>query len=338
MNNITDLKSRTLFAHNGDVQLCVELYGEAVAASTATSAKTQPIILCVHGWPELAYSWRHQVAHFVDQGYTVATMDVRGYGRSSKPDAIDGYTLASLAQDVACVAECISDEPVILFGHDWGAPICYATALRYPSRVSAVAGLSVPFSSYGETSFLDVLNHIYAERFFYILYFQKATLVESEVEADMSTALRKIYFALSGDAPENEWLKQKPKDANLLDDMVLPEKFPDWMSDADFEVYVDAFNKGGFSGPIARYRAISLDEALNVEYRDKKLAQPTCFIAGSKDSVRSFVPGIDGFADPGAGCEDFRGITIIDGMGHWIQQEAPAETNRALESFLSSLK
>ena len=338
MSKLIDLKSKTLYANNGDVQLFVELYGEAVAASAASPLVTRPTILCVHGWPELAYSWRHQVAHFVDQGYTVATMDVRGYGRSSKPDAIDRYTLASLAQDVACVAECISDEPVILFGHDWGAPICYATALRHPSQVCAVAGLSVPFSSYGETSMLDLFNLIYAERFFYILYFQQAALVESEVEADMSTALRKIYFALSGDAPQNEWLKQKPKDAGLLDEMILPEKFPDWMSDEDFKVYVDAFSEGGFSGPIARYRAVSLDEALNVEYRDKKLAQPIYFIAGSKDAVRNYVPGIDGFADPGAGCEDFRGVTIIDGMGHWIQQEAPVETNRALESFLSSIK
>jgi pimeloyl-ACP methyl ester carboxylesterase len=324
-----DQKSRTLYAHNGDVQLHVEIYGEADT--------TKPVILCVHGWPELAYSWRHQIAYFINQGYAVATMDVRGYGQSSKPEDVEGYTLASLAGDVASVAKSISDEPVILFGHDWGAPICYATALRYPSQIRAVAGLSVPFTPYSEVALLDVLNTIYSDQFFYILYFQKAMLVESEVEADMASALRKIYFALSGDAPHNEWLKKKPKDAGLLDDLVIPDKFPDWMTETDLDIYVDAFNKGGFTGPISRYRALSFDEKLNMPLRQQKITQPGCFIAGSKDAVRNYVPGVDGFANAGVGFEDFRGATIIDGMGHWIQQEAPIETNKALENFLSSL-
>ena len=320
---------RKMSVRNGEVELAVEIVGEA--------NDSRPVILCVHGWPELAYSWRHQVAYFVSLGYTVATMDVRGYGQSSKPTAIEGYTLASLAEDVAAVATAISSEPVVLFGHDWGAPICYATALRHPERICAVAGLSVPFTPYSETSLLDVLASIYAEQFFYILYFQEPGLVEAEVEADMSVALRKIYYALSGDAPQNEWLKKKPKTAGLLDELTLPAEFPGWMADADFDVYVDAFSRGGFAGPIARYRALSLDETLNAPLHQQKIKQPACFIAGSKDAVRSYIPGVDGFASAAAGCTDFRGSTIIEGMGHWIQQEAPVQTNAALKTFLERL-
>ena len=318
---------------NGEVNIHVDIYGEAAKGATSQS----PVILCVHGWPELSHSWRHQVAFFVNLGYTVATMDVRGYGNSSKPESIDGYTLESLALDVASVAAAVSDKPVVLFGHDWGAPICYATTLRHPELICGVAGLSVPFTPYSDVALLDVLSTIYAEQFFYILYFQQARLVESEVEIDMSTALRKIYFALSGDAPDNEWLKKKPVNAGLLDDMTLPNKFPDWMTEDDFEIYVDAFTEGGFTGPISRYRAMSLDETLNAAYRGMTIAQPACFIAGTKDAVRDYVPGVDGYSDPGAGFDDFRGATLVEGKGHWIQQEAPAATNAALKSFMDSL-
>ena len=326
-------RDRALRVRNGVVDIHVDIYGE----SPEGGANSRPVILCVHGWPELSHSWRHQVAFFVNLGYTVATMDVRGYGNSAKPEAIDGYSLESLAGDVASVAKEVSDDPVVLFGHDWGAPICYATALRHPNQIQAVAGLSVPFTPYGDVALLDVLNTIYAEQFFYILYFQKVGLVEAEVEADMSTALKKIYFALSGDAPHNEWLKKKPVDAGLLDELTVPEVFPAWMSDADFEIYVEAFTQGGFSGPISRYRAMSLDETLNMAFRGKKIKQPACFIAGSKDAVRSYVPGVDGFANPEVGFDDFRGATLIEGKGHWIQQEAPAATNAALKAFMDSL-
>ena len=153
----------------------------------------------------------------------------------------------------------------------------------------------------------------------------------------MFTALQKIYFALSGDAPHNDWLKKKPANAGLLDNMTLPDKIPDWMAEEDFNIYVDAFTQGGFTGPVSRYRAMSLDETLNIDYRGKTIAQPACFIAGTKDAVRNYVPGVDGYADPGVGFEDFRGATLIEGKGHWIQQEAPAATNAALKSFMDSL-
>ena len=326
-------KGRSFTVNNQGVGIHVDVYGEP----TNGEVSSLPSILCVHGWPEQSYSWRHQVKCFVELGYTVATMDVRGYGKSDKPVDIEGYTLASLSQDVACVAEAISRDPVVLFGHDWGAPICYATALRHPGQIRAVAGLSVPFSPYGEVALIDVLKSIYAEQFFYILYFQNAELVEAEVEADMSTALRKIYYALCGDAPENEWLKKKPADAGLLDDLVVPDSFPEWMTDDDFDVYVNAFTEGGFSGPIARYRAVKFDEDLNVSFHHQLIKQPACFIAGSRDAVRNYIPGVDGFADPSTGFDDYRGTTIIEGKGHWIQQEAPEATNTALKAFMGSL-
>ena len=218
---------------NGDVRLRVALAGDG------------PLILCVHGWPELWYSWRHQLEHFAAAGYRVAAMDVRGYGGSSRPEAIAAYTLRELCGDVAAVIEALSDQPAILFGHDWGAPIVYTTALLHADRVRAVAGLSVPFRPAGERSFLDIARELYPDRFFYQLYFQKEGAVEAEMAADWAGGLRRIYYAASGDAPADAFLIDKPADAGLLDGLVDPQPFPHWMSAADLDVFVRAFRAGG---------------------------------------------------------------------------------------------
>jgi pimeloyl-ACP methyl ester carboxylesterase len=313
--------------HRGDIALNVAVQGEG------------PLILCVHGWPELWYSWRHQMAHFAARGYRVAAMDVRGYGGSSKPHAIAAYTMREIAADVAAVIDALAgaEGSAILFGHDWGAPIVWNTAVLHPDRVRAVAGLSVPFVPASPASLVDALRVMYAGRFFYQLYFQAEGVVEAEVEADMRGALRRIYYTISGNAPLNAWLAPKPADARLLDGMVDPDPFPAWMSEADLQVYVDAFEAGGFRGPINRYRAQVLDPAELADIHGKPVTQPACFIGGGNDAVRAFVPGMDLYADPGANCLDYRGTTIIPGIGHWVQQEAPDAVNAALEAFLAGL-
>ena len=226
---------------NGDITLRVAVEGSG------------PVVLCVHGWPELWYSWRHQISYLSQQGFTVAAMDVRGYGGSSKPTEIAAYTLKQLASDAAAVARALSDEPVVLVGHDWGAPIAWNTALLYPNFVRAVANLSVPYLPGGAAAFVDILARAYADRFIYQVYFQAEGVVETELEPDVATALRKIYFALSGEAPQDSWLAHKPKEAKLLDGMITPDPFPAWLSDVDLQVYVDAFKAGGFRGPTNRY-------------------------------------------------------------------------------------
>ncbi len=296
-----------------------------------------PVILCVHGWPEHSWSWRHQAEYFSQKGYTVAAMDVRGYGDSAKPKEISAYTLKQLASDVAAVADALSDEPVILFGHDWGAPITYTTALIHPEKVRAVAGMSVPYTPGGEVGLLDILRAVYAGRFFYMLYFQEEGVVEKEVSADPVGALRKIYYSISGDAPEGGFGKDKAPDSGLLDGMIDPDPLPAWLSEDDLKVSVEALEKGGYHGPFNRYRALDLDHQELAAYRGKTLDMPTCFIGGERDPVRTFVPGVDAFAAAEMACTDFRGSTIIPGVGHWVQQEAPAETNAALERFLNGL-
>jgi pimeloyl-ACP methyl ester carboxylesterase len=310
---------------NGPIALNVAVAGDG------------PLIVCVHGWPELWYSWRHQVAHFSARGYKVAALDVRGYGGSSKPPEIAAYSMKNLTGDVAAVIEQLGGGSAILFGHDWGAPIVWNTALLHPAKVKAVAGLSVPYIPRGDASFLKIAETLYAGRFFYQLYFQREGVVEAELEADIPTALRKIYFTISGDAPPNAWIAPKPADAALLDGMIDPKPFPAWLSEADLNVYVEAFRAGGFRGPINRYRAQEIDFAELADYAGKPVTQPSFFIGGERDAVRNFMPGMDLYADPGVACADFRGSVIIPRAGHWVQQEAPDATNAALEAFLARL-
>ena len=319
--------SETMRVMSGGVGLHVEVAGPADAPGLP--------ILCVHGWPELGHSWRHQLAHFAGLGRRIAALDVRGYGKSDKPWPIADYRMSVINADIAAVIDALGGR-AILFGHDWGAPIVWNTALRYESKVAAVAGLSVPYMPVGDMSFIDMARAIYKDRFFYQLYFQDEGPVEMELGGDPQ-ALHKIYFGLSASGTDIQFLMNKPPTAGMLDGIAAPETLPPWMAEADMAVFVEAFRAGGWRGPINRYRAQQLDFAERDDVKGRRIAQPACFIAGDADVVRGFVPGVDLFADAGAHCEDFRGTTLIPGVGHWVQQEAPAETNAALEAFVNGL-
>lgn len=318
---------RTITVANGDISLNVVVAGP-------DSSPELPI-LCVHGWPELGHSWRHQLAHFAAKGRRIAAMDVRGYGASSKPEPIAAYTLSALASDVAAVIDALGGR-AILFGHDWGAPIVWNTTLRHPDKVAAVAGLSVPYTPWGEHRFLDLMRQVHAGRFFYQLYFQAEGVAEAEFEADPN-ALAKTYYAISGDAAA-PGLGKKGPDGTFLAGLAMPDPLPAWLPAEDLAIYKAAFAKGGWRGPLNRYRAQDIDFEEAIPLRGKHISQPAAFIAGTRDPVRHFVPGVDVYASAGAYCDDFRGTTLIEGAGHWVQQEAPDATNAALSAFVDGLK
>jgi pimeloyl-ACP methyl ester carboxylesterase len=312
------------FVDNGSISLRVATVGSG------------PLIVCVHGWPELWVSWRHQMEHFAALGFTVAAMDVRGYGGSSKPTDVASYRLTELCADTAAVIDALGDGAAIVFGHDWGAPIAWNTARLHPDKVRAVAGLSVPYLPVGPVSSLELWQQVYGDRFFYQNYFQEPGVAERELGRDTASSLRKIYYAISGEGA-HQFLRTKPADAAMLDGLIDPDPFPDWLSADELQMYVDAIEAGGWVGPLNRYRAQGLDAAELGTRPDPVLTQPATFIAGELDAVRHFVPGVDVFELAPAACADFRGTTIVTGVGHWVQQEAPARVNAALQTFVESL-
>ena len=315
-----------LVVRNGDINLRVEVSGNG------------PTVLCIPGWPELASSWRHQVAHLTSRGHRVAVLDVRGYGGSSVPKEIERYTLRELAGDVAAVVDALEEGPVVLLGHDWGAPIAWTTAIRFPDRVRAVAGLSVPYTSPSALSLVDLFDQLYVDRFFYMLYFQEPGVAEEAFESDLRGALKRVFFAPSGDAPVNSFLPNAPRDATLLPLLPEPPSGPlSFLPDEELDKIVAQFAHTGLTGAFNRYRALKFDAETSSDLLGAAVDQPSCFVAGELDPVRAMVPGVDLFANAGSGCTDFRGTTLVNGAGHWVQQEAPEKVNIALDRFLESI-
>ncbi len=135
-----------------------------------------PLCILVHGFPESWYSWRHLIDPLVAAGYRVAVPDVRGYGGSDKPQEIEAYDIIQLSDDIVGLIDALGEEKAILIGHDWGAPMVYITAIRYPNRVRAVIGMSVPHLPRGQQSPIDTYKQLYKDRFFTYSTFKKRAL------------------------------------------------------------------------------------------------------------------------------------------------------------------
>jgi len=216
-------------------------------------------VLLVHGFPESWYSWRHQLSALAEGGYRAVAMDVRGYGGSAAPAAIDAYSMRNLAAHIVGVLDALGEQTAALIGHDWGAAIVWQCALLYPERFHAVAALSVPFSPRAPTLPTAQFKQAFQDNFFYILYFQKPDIAEAELEADVRDSLRRLLYAASGDAPSGAFLPRKMKGATLLDGLPAPEGVISWLTPAGLDYYVAEFTRTGFRGGLNRYRNMDLD-------------------------------------------------------------------------------
>lgn len=295
-----------------------------------------PLVVLVHGCPEGWYSWRHQIQALSDAGYRVAAPDVRGYGGSDKPAAIEAYSIKEMSADIDALIDALGARQAIVIGHDWGAAITYGTALFHPHRVTALAGLSVPHLGRGSMPSVELFRKIYKDRFFYQLYIQEPGVAEAELEADVRTALRKIYYSVSGERRKTP-VAPNPGRTGWLDGLPDPDPFPAWLSETDLDYCAEQFLRSGFRGPLNRYRNSERDFAELAPFDGKKIEQPAAFLAGSLDAVLSMIPGVDMVERMRDHFTDLRTVKILDGAGHWVQQERPEEVNAALLEFLGSL-
>jgi pimeloyl-ACP methyl ester carboxylesterase len=299
-----------------------------------------PLVLMVHGFPESWYSWRHQMTPIAEAGFTAAAIDVRGYGGSDKPPAVADYAMQHMVADVAGAIRALSPgAPAVIVGHDWGAPIVWNSALTRPDVVRAVAGLSVPYTGVATRSFREAYEEIFTsrERFFYQHYFQSEGVAEAELEGDVRGALRRFYYAISGDAPDGTWPKDKVVGDTLLFRLPDPEPFPAWLTDADLDYYVGEFEQSGFRGPLNRYRNHDADFAWLQGFKGRKIEQPALFIGGQRDLVLTMFGRTDFAPLMKAEIPDLRGADVLPGCGHWTQQERPDEVNQRLIAWLKGL-
>ena len=307
----------------------------------ATQGEGPLVILC-HGWPESWYSWRHQIPAIAAAGYTAVAYDVRGYGESDKPHAIEAYTLKELAADVVGIADALGYDTFITIGHDWGGPIALTTALLYPECVYATGSLSVPHLTRPPIPTLDLWREIYQDQFFYQLYFLNEGAPEEEFEADLARSLFLVYTAIDARGmrhqrqnDEGGFTGAKPRDAKLLDDMTLFETFPDWFSQTDLDYLVTQFELSGKRGPYNRYRAQNLDWHELAHLDGARIQQPAFFITGEFDPVSQFVPLSTSFVEHVK--KNYDNLLIsreLPGVGHWTAEEAPQEVNETILEFL----
>lgn len=298
-----------------------------------------PLVLFVHGFPESWYSWRHQLSAVSAAGFTAAAIDVRGYGGSDAPHPIEAYDMQSLTSDIAGVARALQpDAPAIVIGHDWGSPLAWCSALLYPDQFRAVAALSVPYSPRTEIVFIDAIRDFFTKRgmFFYQIYFQDEGVAEAELEADPAETIRKFYYALSGDAPKGAWPFDKKHGDTLLYRLPEPPMPLPWLSHDDVEYYASQFRQSGFRGPINRYRNWHRDNAFLRASGDQIIRQPAFFIGGTKDLVLKNSPG-DMVEAMKPHVPNLMGSHLLEGCGHWTQQERPDEVNALLLDWLSRL-
>lgn len=272
-----------------------------------------------------------------EAGFRVAAPDVRGYGGSDRPHAIDAYAIKELSGDIAGLIAALGARQAVVVGHDWGAPIAYATALLHPARVRAVAALSVPYPGRGPMPSVELFRKIYQDRFFYQLYFQEPGIAEAELEADIRTSLRKFYYWGSGEMRKADDRVADPTGSGLLDRLVDPATFPSWLTEADLDYYASQFRDGGFRGPLNRYRNSERDFEDLGALSSPRLTQPAAFLAGTLEPVLGMIPGVDMVERMRAQCDDLRLVKMMDGAGHWLQQERPAEVNDALLEFLGAV-
>ena len=306
-----------------------------------------PLIIMVHGCPESWFSWRRQIPVIAEAGYKVAAIDVRGYGGSDKPHAIEEYTLKKIGADIVGIIDFFEEDQAILIGHDWGGPIVWYTSLLNENRISAVAGLSVPYFPQREVSPLDAFEVIYKDKFFYQLYFQKEGVAESEFEPDLRKYLESTYFSIDARGMKKQFENplnaiNKGPNAKYLDDVVEFESYPDWINKDEMNYLINEFENSGMRGPLNRYRAQRIDFEELKDYRDKKLKQPAALMVGSLDPVNFFIG--DGYKDTEHLKEVFEPVyenliktELINDVGHWTQQEAAEEVNRFLLDFLKQI-
>lgn len=301
-----------------------------------------PLVLFCHGFPESWYAWRHQLPALAEAGYRALAPDLRGYGGSSCPERVEDYALLALLGDLVALLDALDAPRAVIVGNDWGATLAWQAALLRPDRFCAVAAFGVPFM--GRAPFAPTKIFPQSENeLFYTLYFQEPGLAEAELERDTRQSLGKIIYAASGEAGPRQPGDGTPNPFGMVSRGrgllgPLPERLPAWLGKDDLDVFVRAFQGSGFRGGLNYYRNLDRNWEQQAAFAGLKVEVPALYAVGERDT---------GLAIPGMGeiiaqmpnfVPKLRKSLVVEGSGHWLHQEKPAELNRLLLEFLRGEK
>jgi len=284
-----------------------------------------PVVLA-HGFPELAYSWRFQIPVLAEAGYQPIAPNQRGYGETDKPEAVEAYDIRHLCGDMAGLMDAFHIKKAIFVGHDWGGPVVWNMPLLYPDRIAGVVGMSVAFSPRGKVDPVGRLEQIFGPEHYIVHFNRKPGVADTAFAANtrqfFNNLFRKRVLAGQQTGPST----QQPSYNVSLMDMVNatnPRGEP-LMSNEEMNVFVEAFTKGGFTGPINWYRNITRNWEMSADL-PQRIDVPCGMIYGKYDVVpkggdlSQYVPNLE--------------IITLE-CGHWIQQEKPDEVNAFLLNWL----
>jgi len=300
----------------------IEVNGIELEVFTAGSGK--PLVLC-HGWPEHAYSWRHQIQPLVNAGYHVIVPNQRGYGKSTKPSEIVDYDINKMTSDLAALLDHFGYKDACFIGHDWGAIIVWNMAMIHRERVSHVINLSVPFMERGQTEWVSFWEKKLGPDF-YMVHFNRQYGVADEVFANNAKQFLNNVYRTS------QWLYPKVELGpgmnmiNMATDPKLADGAPGdpIMSDEEMQVFLDAFAHSGFTGGINWYRNFTRNWEIIGAY-EQHIYQPTLMIYGDYDMVPKS-PKLE---------QHVSNLEVANfPCGHWIQQEKPEDSNRVILEWL----
>src|SRR5262250_1180939 len=214
-------------------------------------AGTGPLVVLLHGFPESWYSWRYQLVALAAAGYHAVAPDMRGYGQTDAPAAIEAYTLLHLVGDIVGLVAALGEKAAVVAGHDWGATVAWHAALLRPDVLRAVVALSVPFQQRGSTRPTTVMPQT-DEAMFYQLYFQAPGVAEAELGRDPRATVRRLLYTGSGDLPTlgagTGLAGMVRRGGGFLEQTVDPETLPAWLTDADVAFYAGEYARTGFRG------------------------------------------------------------------------------------------
>ncbi|MBO0854987.1 MAG: alpha/beta hydrolase [Nocardia sp.] len=316
----------------GSTERMVETNGVTLRLTEAGDPDA-PVVVLAHGFPELAYSWRHQIPALAAAGYHVLAPDQRGYGRSSRPDAVEDYSIVELTADLAGLLDDVGAERAVMVGHDWGSPVVSNFALLYPDRVRGVVTLSVPPTPRPPAPPTQIWDRRFGDHFFYMRYFQQPGVADAELGGDTARTLRRMFGGL--DTTSDSFGGQRmiaPGPEGFIDRLPEPDGLPEWLPQSELDHYIAEFTRTGFTGGINWYRNFDRNWELTEHTPASTITVPTLFLAGSTDPVLRFTSR-DRIGDIVSG--DYREV-IFDGAGHWLQRERPEEVNRELLGFLAA--
>lgn len=304
----------------------------------ARDAGEGPVVVLTHGFPELGFSWRHQLDALVDAGYRVLIPDQRGYGRSGRPDEVTDYDLEHLVGDVVALLDDVGAETAAIVGHDWGSIVAWNSPLLQPDRFWAVAGLSVPFTPRSKRPPTEIWRELFGDRYFYILDFQEPGRADANLGRDALDTMHRLLAPavgqFGGDPSDPGILGGLPDDRGFVDRLPGPGPLPAWLTEDELAFYAGEFGRTGFTGGINWYRNFDRNWDHTAHLADATISIPSFFLAGGADPVAQ---GID-LERMEASLLDHRGNVIVPDAGHWVQQEAAAEVNAALVDFLDGAR